>query len=84
MRTRNIADGLTLPTKLAAEVQAVANEEHRPPAELVCEAIERYLKDRRWRRLVSYGQARARELGLTEADLPRLIAEARQEHRQRR
>ena len=48
------------------------------PAEIVREAIERYVKDRRWRRLIAYGQARARQLGLTEADLPRLIAEARQ------
>jgi len=39
--------------------------------------VQRYLSDRRWRQLVAYGEARARELGLTEADLPQLIAEAR-------
>lgn len=81
MKTENSPDTL-LPPSLLAEVQAAADEEHRPSAELVREAIERYLQDRRWQRLVAYGQTRARELGLTEADLPRLIAEARQEHRQ--
>jgi len=79
VRARPDTETLTLPSALVAEVKAAADEERRAPAEIVREAIERYLKDRRWRRLIAYGQARARELGLTEADLPRLIAEARQE-----
>lgn len=33
-------------------------------------------------RLQEYGQRRADELGLTEADIPRLIAETRRESRQ--
>ena len=83
MRACPDTETLTLPSALVAEVKA-ADEERRAPAEIVREVIERYLKDRRWRRLIAYGQARARELGLTEADLPRLIAEARQERRQER
>jgi hypothetical protein len=59
------------------QIEAAAIEESRPPRELVSEAIGDFLRNRRWRRLVERGQARARELGLTEADLPRLIAEAR-------
>jgi predicted DNA-binding protein len=66
---------------LLAEVQAVAEEERRAPAEIVQEAIERYMDEREWRKLLAYGQERARTLGLTEADVPRLIAEARQEKR---
>lgn len=70
-----------VPPSLLAKVEAAAGEEQRTSAELIQDAIERYLQDRRWQRLVAYGQARAHELGLSEADLPRLIAEARQELR---
>ena len=68
-----------MPSSLLAEVQAAANEEHRTREELLLEAVERYLRDRRWQRLLSYGQERARSLGLTDADVPRLIEEYRQE-----
>jgi hypothetical protein len=69
------------PLRLLAEVQAAADEEHRAPPELVREAIERYMDEREWRKLLAYGQERARALGLTEADIPRLIAEARRDQR---
>jgi len=41
--------------------------------------LRRYRKDRQWRQLCAYGAKRARDLGLTEEDVPRLIAESRQE-----
>lgn len=81
MKSDNAAETL-LPPNLLPAIQAAAEEDHREPRELVGEAVEIYLKNRRWRRLVERGQARARELGLTEADLPRLIAESRQERLQ--
>ncbi len=80
MKSGDTTETLVPPT-LLAEIHAAAEEEHRSSAELVREAIERYLQDRRWQRLAAYGQARARELGLSEADIPRLIREARQERR---
>ena len=72
-----------MPSSLLAEVQAAANEEHRTREELLLEAVERYLRDRRWQRLLFYGQERARSLGLTDADVPRLIEEYRQERSSR-
>ena len=72
-----------VPGELLREIEAAA-EDRRPASELVGEAIGEFPRNRRWRRLVERGQARARELGLTEADLPRLIAEARAGHRQGR
>jgi len=33
---------------LLAEIEAAAADEHRPPRELVGEAVERYLSERRW------------------------------------
>jgi hypothetical protein len=37
-----------VPSSLLPEIQAAAEEEHRAPGELVGEAIERYLSERRW------------------------------------
>jgi hypothetical protein len=75
-------DTLTLPPALAAEVEAAAAEESRPAAEVLRDAVERYLRERRWQKLFAYGEARARELGLSEEDVPRLIAEYRRDRRQ--
>jgi len=83
MKSETATDTL-IPERLIPEITAAADEEHRPAGELVGEALETYLKNRRWRRLVERGQARARALGLTEEDLPRLIAESRQEQHQGR
>ena len=37
-----------VPSGLLPEIEAAAEEEHRAPAELVGEAVERYLWERRW------------------------------------
>lgn len=37
-----------LPPSLLAEVEAAANEEHRPVADVLRDLVERGLKDRRW------------------------------------
>ncbi len=49
MRSENSADSL-VPPDLLSEVQAVADEEHREPGELVREAVTWYLEQRRARR----------------------------------
>jgi hypothetical protein len=46
MRPESLTDNL-VPPDLLAEVQAVADEEHREPRELVREAVTLYLKQRR-------------------------------------
>ena len=73
---------LSMPPTLLAEIREAADEDQRTTEELVREAIERYLEDRRWQRLLAYGEQQARSLGLTDADVPRLIEEYRQERRQ--
>ena len=82
MKTPDESGSIKVPSSLLAELQAAAAEERRSSDELVRDAVERYLKDRQWQRLLAYGQERARSLGLTEADVPRLIEEYRQERRQ--
>ncbi len=83
MKATSDTESVSMPSSLLAEVQAVANEEHRSRDELVREAIVRYLENRRWQRLLAYGEQQARSLGLTDADVPRLIEEYRQEHQSR-
>lgn len=73
-----------LPPALLAEVEAAADEEHRPAEDMVREAVTRYMEDREWNKVFTYGESRAKALGLTEKDVPRLIAESRQEKRQGR
>jgi len=75
---------LRIPSSLGAKIQAAAEEEQRSSDDLVREAVERYLKERSWQRLLAYGEQQARSLGLTDADVPRLIEEYRQERRQSR
>lgn len=75
---------VSMPSSLADELQAAAEEERRSREELLREAVERYLRDRRWARLLAYGEGQARSLGLTDADVPRLVEEYRQQHQSNR
>jgi metal-responsive CopG/Arc/MetJ family transcriptional regulator len=79
MKTTGDTESVKMPSSLLAKVQAAADEERRSRDELVREAIEGYLKNRRWQRLLAYGERQARSLGLTDADVPRLIDEYRRE-----
>jgi hypothetical protein len=47
--------------------------------DVLSEAVGRYIKDQQWTALKRYGRAKSSELGLTGADVPRLIAESRAE-----
>jgi hypothetical protein len=85
MKTEITPDTLVpVPSGLIPEIQAAAEEERRALRELVQEALERYMADREWKKILAYGQERAKALGLTEQDVPRLIAEYRREKRQGR
>jgi predicted transcriptional regulator len=72
-----------LPNGLMAEVEETARAQNRQPAEVLEDAVRRYLDDQKWERLVTSGARRAKEKGLTEADVPRLIEEVRNENRAR-
>jgi predicted transcriptional regulator len=61
---------VSIPPALVAAVQAAADEEHRPTAAVVQEALEVYLEGRRWRLHSERELARARELGLPGDDVP--------------
>ena len=75
MTPKNIAIELELFARVAEEAAA----EGTTAGEIANEAMKRYLALRRFDRLQRYGQKRAEELGITEDDVPHLIAESRAE-----
>jgi predicted transcriptional regulator len=83
-RHENETTTISMPPDLLAQAQAIADEEHRTMDDVVREAVERYVEHHRWQRLYAYGEERATTLGLTETDVPRLIAEYRREQREQR
>jgi hypothetical protein len=79
MTPKNIALEPALFDRMTEEAAA----EGKTPDALANEATQRFLALRRLDRLQRYGQKRAEELGITEEDIPRLIAESRAENRGR-
>jgi hypothetical protein len=75
-RRKNVA----LEPEVFARVTAEAQKEGKTPDELANEAAKRFLASRR-QDLQQYGRQRASNLGVTEDDVPRLIAESRAERR---
>jgi hypothetical protein len=68
-----------LPEDLQLELEKTALAQGRPVGEVLSEAVSAYLNERSWQNLVESGRKRTQDLGLTEEDVPRLIAESRAE-----
>jgi len=68
-----------LPISLMTEVEKLARAQDRTVSQVVAEAVGRYIKEVQWQSLKAYGRERALVLGLTEANVPRLIEESRRE-----
>jgi predicted transcriptional regulator len=62
-----------------AEIEKIARDQDRSVAEVLAEAVDRYVKDKQWEAVKQYGRARSGERGLTDADVPRLVSEFRSE-----
>jgi CopG family transcriptional regulator / antitoxin EndoAI len=60
---------ITLPPEMLERAEAVARKENCTMSELVREALRQYERAQWWGDLNAYGQARAQELGLSEADV---------------
>ena len=73
----------SIPPALLAEAQQVATADHISVDELVRDAMERRLRNRRRQSLYAYGDGQARKLGFKEEDVDRIIHEFRDEQRQR-
>lgn len=80
MRTTKVLS-VTLPDEMLKNARKLAKKENRTMSELVREALRRYEAVQRLKDLQSYGERRARELGIKEEDVDRLIDEYRAERR---
>jgi hypothetical protein len=82
-KVMNPEKNVRLSAGLLAKVVDAARAENRTPDELLEDAAQLYLKNRRWQKLLEFGERNARNLGLTAEDVPRLIAETRCEQEER-
>jgi CopG family transcriptional regulator/antitoxin EndoAI len=78
VRTSKLVTISLLP-ELLEEVERLAKEEKRTRSEFFREAIRRYIEDKKWERIYRYGRLKAKERGLAEADVERLVDEYRAE-----
>jgi len=76
-------NNIALPEDLMSAVSETAQAQGRTPNELIVEATRRYLSRERLDRFVRRSEQRARDLGIVEADVPRLVKESRHQHRGR-
>ncbi len=57
----------------------MTDSKKRGKSELVREALRRYMEDVRWRKIYRYGELKAQETGISEADVVDIVHERRQE-----
>lgn len=75
---------ITLPPEMLAQAEEMARKEHRTMSELVREALRQYERTHWWDNTNAYGQAKAKELGLTESDVVSAVREVRGRRLQKR
>jgi CopG family transcriptional regulator / antitoxin EndoAI len=72
---------VTLPPEMLKRARLMARKESRTMSELVREALRHYERRSWWDEVNTYGQAKAKERGIHEEDVSRVIDEARAEQR---
>jgi hypothetical protein len=66
-------------SRLGSGCSCAGRGPERTVDQVLSEAVDRYIKEKQWEAVKQHGKAKSRELGLTESDVPRLIAESRRE-----
>jgi len=72
-----------LSDELQERIEDLAREQKRPPADILDDAVRKYLKEQSWVSFLQRNERRAIAKGITEEDIPRLIEETRREKHQR-
>ncbi len=67
----------SVPQALLAQAQALANAEQITLDELVCDAMERRLREREMDAVFAFGRAHAKVRGLKPSDVAQSVAEVR-------
>ena len=62
-----------LPPALLTEVERAASAEHITLDEVLRQAVERYIEDRRWQIIYQFGEQQACKLGIREGDVLRQL-----------
>lgn len=73
-----------LSPELIQQIEEAARTQNRRAAEVLQDAVKQYLERQSWEEFVGRNEQRARDMGLTEEDVPRIVEEYRRENRQRR
>lgn len=71
-----------LSDELLHQVEEAARAQNRKPAEVVSEAVQKYLDGQSWVQFVERNERRAKAMGITEGDVERLVTEYRAENKQ--
>jgi metal-responsive CopG/Arc/MetJ family transcriptional regulator len=69
-----------LSDELLHQVEAMARAQNRQPAEVIADAVRKYLEEQSWAQFVENNENRARARGIGEQDVDRLISEVRREN----
>ena len=77
MRTME-ALSFTFPSEMVKEIKGLAKKERKTRSQLARDALDQYIKTKKWRDIQRKMAIRARALGITsEADVERLVHEYR-------
>ena len=69
----------SLSPEMADRVDEAMKQQGRSRSEFIREAVLRYIEECEWRRLLRYGEERARKKGIGPEDVARLVEEYRAE-----
>ena len=72
-----------LPEELQLKLDEIAREQNRGPAEVLEEAVRRYIGVQALERVAKQGEKYAKARGIREEDVPDLVHELRRENRDR-
>jgi predicted transcriptional regulator len=79
----DMTDAKLLSEDLLRQIEETARAQNRKPAEVLEEAVQQYLDKESWVKFVERNEARAKAMGITEDDVPRLVEEVRRENQER-
>ena len=77
------AKNIHLSEPLLSQLEAAARSQQKTPDELAGEAVQAFLRKKRWQDLLAYGEQKGRESGIAEEDVPEVIRQWRRKQRQR-
>ena len=81
-KTKSFA--LNLAPEILSQVEELAQKDNRTKTDILREAINHYIEERKWKELREYGARQAAKLGIKEKDVEGLIEEYRAEEKSSR